>query len=344
VSTSGVTINQAKVTSADNDATNGVVHIIDAVLTYPGFTPPGTPAPAPKNIVELAAATPSLSTLVAALKAADLVGTLSGPGPFTVFAPTNDAFAALPVSLLDSLLLPENKAALVKLLTYHVAAADIHASDILNGERIKTVEGDKVMAGVSTSGVTINKAKVISADNDATNGVVHVIDAVLTYPGFSPPPTPPPTSIFSIVQQTPGLGILASLLQLANLDSLFASPSHFHYPPRGDTVGYTLFAPTDTAFESLPAGTLDCLKSDVPLLTSLLKYHAIPWASPTKNFPFNLECSTLLVGVPFRLTRTPPTVNGYPLRSADNNATNGLVNIIDHVLFFAYFPNCSTSL
>jgi len=180
---SNIFINSAKVTAADNDASNGVVHIIDAVLV------PGS-APTPKNnIVDLAVANPDLSTLVTALKAADLVDTLSGIGPFTVFAPTNEAFAALPAGVLANLLKPENKAQLVDILTYHVAPGDVHAKDLHDMEMITTVEGKSVTARVLGSNIFINSAKVTAADNDASNGVVHIIDEVLM-PGDAPAPTP----------------------------------------------------------------------------------------------------------------------------------------------------------
>ena len=127
-----------------------------------------------KSIVDLAVATPDLSTLVTALKAADLVDTLSGKGPFTVFAPTNEAFAALPAGVLANLLKPENKAQLVDLLTYHVAAADVHAKDLMDMNMLETVEGKNVTVRVAGSTILVNSAKVTAADNDASNGVVHV--------------------------------------------------------------------------------------------------------------------------------------------------------------------------
>merc|ERR1711871_1711415 len=136
-----VFINNARVTTADVDASNGVVHIIDSVLIPPAMQVEIETA---QNIVELAAATPDLSTLVTAVKAGGLVDTLSGTGPFTVFAPTNEAFAKLPKATLGFLLKPENKAKLVDILTYHVAAGAAKAADLKNGERIKTVEGKSV--------------------------------------------------------------------------------------------------------------------------------------------------------------------------------------------------------
>ena len=129
------------------------------------------------TIVDLAVATPDLSTLVTALKAADLVDTLSGKGPFTVFAPTNEAFAKLPAGVLANLLKPENKAQLVDILTYHVAAGDVQSKDLTDMEMITTVEGKNVTARVSSDGIFINSAKVTAADNEASNGVVHIIDS-----------------------------------------------------------------------------------------------------------------------------------------------------------------------
>ena len=136
-------------------------------------------AQAAGTIVDLAVATPDLSTLVAAVKAGGLVDTLSSPGPFTVFAPTNEAFAALPAGVVANLLKPENKAQLDDVLTYHVVSGAVHAKDLSDGESVKTVEGKTLAVSVSAKGVFINNAQVTTADVDASNGVVHIINAVL---------------------------------------------------------------------------------------------------------------------------------------------------------------------
>ena len=131
-----------------------------------------------ETIVDLASKDPAnFSTLVAAINAAGLVETLNGEGPFTVFAPTNAAFAALPAGVLDALLLPENKDALVKILTYHVVPGTVLAADIADGD-VATVEGQNVTLSTA-NGVTVNGANVVTADVLASNGVIHVIDAVL---------------------------------------------------------------------------------------------------------------------------------------------------------------------
>ena len=132
------------------------------------------------DIVAVASSTDGFSTLVAALTAGGLVETLQGEGPFTVFAPTDAAFAALPAGLLDKLLLPENKDVLVAILTYHVVAGKVMAADIVAGD-VPTVEGSTVTLD-TMSGVKVNDATVTTADVAASNGVIHVIDAVIVPP------------------------------------------------------------------------------------------------------------------------------------------------------------------
>ena len=136
--------------------------------------------PMPGTIVEVASSTDGFGTLVAAITAAGLAETLGGDGPFTVFAPTDDAFAALPAGVLDALLLPENKDLLVKILTYHVISGQVMAADIAAGD-VATVEGQTVALSVA-DGVTVNGANVTTADVPASNGVIHVIDAVILPP------------------------------------------------------------------------------------------------------------------------------------------------------------------
>jgi len=135
-----------------------------------------------QNIVDLAGTSNDLSTLVAAVKAGDLVETLQGEGPFTVFAPTNAAFEALPKGTLESLLKPENKDKLVQILTYHVVSGKIKSSDLKDGMMAKTVQGKDIKIKISGSKVNINEANVATADLMASNGVVHVIDKVILPP------------------------------------------------------------------------------------------------------------------------------------------------------------------
>lgn len=132
-----------------------------------------------KNIVENASGSSEHTTLVAAVKAANLVETLSGTGPFTVFAPTNAAFDALPAGAVEELLKPENKAKLSKILTYHVVSGTYKAADLKDGMELTTVEGEKLKVSVKDGMVMVGNAKVTTADLISSNGVTHVIDAVL---------------------------------------------------------------------------------------------------------------------------------------------------------------------
>lgn len=138
-----------------------------------------TATSAEKNIVETAAATPDLSTLVDAVKAADLVETLSGEGPFTVFAPDNAAFEKLPEATLTDLLKPENKQQLTDILTYHVVAGSAKSSDLTDGQELETVNGEKLTVSIKDGVVKVGDATVTTPDVATSNGVVHVIDTVL---------------------------------------------------------------------------------------------------------------------------------------------------------------------
>ena len=132
-----------------------------------------------KDIVETAVAAGSFKTLAKALQAADLVTTLKGAGPFTVFAPTDEAFAKLPAGTLENLLKPENKAKLRRILTYHVVSGTVMAGDVVKVQSANAVSGDTVKIGAQNGGVTVNQANVVKTDITASNGVIHVIDAVM---------------------------------------------------------------------------------------------------------------------------------------------------------------------
>jgi len=152
-----------------------MLHVLTAGAVALGLTTTASAA----DIVDTAIAAGNFKTLVAALKAADLVDTLKGPGPFTVFAPTDDAFAKLPAGTVETLLKPENKAKLRSILTYHVVAGKVMSQDVVKLDSAKTVEGQSIAIKLGDGGVMINGAHVIKADIEADNGVIHVIDAVL---------------------------------------------------------------------------------------------------------------------------------------------------------------------
>ena len=166
-----VKIDNATVTTADIKCDNGVIHVIDAVIL-----------PESKNIPEVAADASVFSTLLAAAKAGGLVDALSGDKELTVFAPTDDAFAALPEGTVESLLKPENKHKLVSILTYHVVPGRVYSDQAVEAGKAKTLQGAAVKINVDGESAMVNEAKLLKTDIDASNGVIHVIDSVLMPP------------------------------------------------------------------------------------------------------------------------------------------------------------------
>ncbi len=152
---------------------------IVAAMTITGAAANLGAATADKDIVDTAVAAGSFKTLAKALQAADLVETLKGAGPFTVFAPTDEAFAKLPAGTLETLLKPENKAKLQRILKYHVVPGHVMAADVVKMRSAKAVSGDTLTIASRDGSVTIDGAKVVKTDIAATNGVIHVIDSVI---------------------------------------------------------------------------------------------------------------------------------------------------------------------
>jgi transforming growth factor-beta-induced protein len=227
-----------------------------------------TEAPMEKTVVDIAVEDGRFTTLVTAVQAAGLVETLNGEGPFTVFAPTDDAFAALPEGTLDSLLLPENKQQLTDILLYHVVAGEVMAADVvgLDGKTADTaLEGKQLAVKVDMGDVYLNEdVKVVITDIPASNGVIHVIDAVLL-----PPSDEAAMETMDIVDTAVADGrftTLVAAVQAAGLVDTLKGEGPF-----------TVFAPTDDAFAALPAGTLDSLllPENKQQLTDILLYHVV---------------------------------------------------------------------
>ena len=173
-----VMFNDSKLVKADIECSNGVIHVIDTVL-IPGQNE-GTETSHKKDIVDAAVEAGSFKTLVTAVKAAGLAETLKGEGPFTVFAPTDEAFSKIPAETLKQLLLPENKEKLQAILKYHVVSGDVRAADVVKLQTAKTVNGQEVKIKITEKkGVMIDGANVIKTDIECGNGVIHVIDAVI---------------------------------------------------------------------------------------------------------------------------------------------------------------------
>lgn len=166
-----VMIDGATVTTTDIACDNGVIHVIDSVIL-----------PADKTIPATAAAAGQFETLLTAAKAAGLAEVLSGEGPFTVFAPTDEAFAKLPEGTVATLLKSENKQKLVDILKYHVLSGRVYSADAVAAKSAKTLEGSSVAIRVTDAGAMINDAKLVATDVDASNGVIHIVDSVLMPP------------------------------------------------------------------------------------------------------------------------------------------------------------------
>merc|ERR1712157_700916 len=299
-----VTINDAEVVTADVEACNGVVHIIDTVLLPPSAT---------DTIVDIALANPAFSTLVNLLGKAGLVQVLQGDGPFTVFAPTNDAFSQLPEETVNFLVDPSNVETLVDVLTYHVVPGIAVAKSLDEGQKIKTVEGSTV--SVSLRPITINNALVTVADILASNGVIHVIDSVLL-----PPKT---SSIADIIKSDDTLSTLESLVDAAGLMSTLDGDGQF-----------TLFAPINRAFENLPSDVVETITGDETLLKNVLTYHDLPSKVLSTDLKKGLEAETAFPGNSIKVTSLrPPTINNNALiASYDILAKNGVIHVITSVL------------
>lgn len=249
-----IMVNNANVVTADVEATNGVVHVVDKVLVPPNFPL----SLYPEDIVELAESQPDLSTLVAALVAGKLTATLSGTGPFTVFAPTNEAFAKVPAADLQRLL--ANTEELDAVLEYHVLAGKFDMRDLMAVRSAKTLEGDTVTVTGSSNAVNVNDAKVLKADLAATNGIVHVIDTVLSLPS----PYQYQKTIVELAIANPDLSTLVTALKAADLVGTLSGKGPF-----------TVWGPSNKAFAKLPAGVLDNLlkPENKAELVDLLTYH-----------------------------------------------------------------------
>ena len=286
-----------------------------------------------KNIVELAQANKDLSTLVTALKAGNLVDALEAKGPFTVFAPSNEAFAKIPKDKLQWLLDPHNVKELDAILEYHVVSgAAIHSTDLKPEQNLKTIEGGELyVESYKQYGVYINhdKAKVIYADNEASNGVVHIIDHVL----MPPKPRPRRKSIIQLAQSNKDLSTLVRILKLANLTSSLEGKGPF-----------TIFAPTNEGFARIPKLRLDAMLKKPAVLASLLSFHILGGEAirtkdlrdgmnsfMTFNYGYLQLAKTndghVFVGTYRRSGNGPARVT-----SADIGASNGVVHIIDRVM------------
>ena len=274
-----------------------------------------------KSIAEIAV-DGGFNTLVAALDAADLVETLSGEGTFTVFAPTDEAFAALPDGMLEDLLADPNT--LKQILLYHVVGDVVMAETVVTLDNAETLEGSTVAIEVVDGNVFLNDSQVTSTDIEASNGVVHVIDKVLVPEMEEAVSNDVIEDVKSIaeVAVAGGFNTLVAALSAADLVETLSGDGAF-----------TVFAPTDEAFAALPEGMLEGLLADTEALTQILLYHVVGDVVKAETVVTLDEAETLTGDkVSIEVVDGNVFVNDSKVTSTDIEASNGVIHVIDKVL------------
>lgn len=270
---------------------------------------------ADKDIVDTAVAAGSFKTLAAALGAADLVGALKGAGPFTVFAPTDAAFAKLPAGTVEGLLKPENKAKLASILTYHVVSGKVMAADVVKIKGAVSLNGQRVDVKVDGKTVSFDGAKVETTDIACSNGVIHVIDSVIL---------PSSDSIPAVADKAGKFKTLLAAVKAAGLVETLSGPGPF-----------TVFAPTDEAFAKVPAATLaDLLKPEnKATLAGILTYHVVPGRIYSEAAVAAKSAKTVQgASVVIKANDNGAFVNDAKIIATDVDASNGVIHIIDAVI------------
>ncbi len=297
------------------------------------------------DIVETAIAAGNFKTLVAAIEAADLVDDLKGEGPFTVFAPNDEAFAALPEGTVEALL--QDPATLASILTYHVVAGKVKAAQVVNIDAAQTLNGQSVSISITKDGnVMVDNATVIATDILCSNGVIHVIDAViLPGEGSSISGLASTAKILvtdgSNVNSMPGRPVhlpggkipIFPMAHKAGLNTLAAAVEAAGLQQTLTVSGpFTVFAPTDEAFAALPDGALEALLQDPEALTQVLLYHVISGVVKAEDV-VNLTEATMMNGQSVSISAdTDVMVNDANVIATDIMARNGVVHLIDKVL------------
>jgi len=303
----------SKVTRADLRARNGVVHVVDRVLL-----------PTDRDLVQLASSLPQFSILGEAVVAAGLADTLAAPGPFTVFAPTNDAFVALLGELgLSKEALLANKPLLTQVLTYHVLPGRLFADGLKDRLARASVEGQPLVFRVGAGGASITDARgrsagIVGTNVQASNGIVHVIDKVIL---------PTPNNLVQLAQSLPQFSILVEAVVAADLAGALSGPGKL-----------TVFAPTNDAFAALLGElglTKEALLANKPLLTQVLTYHVVSGQVLSSDIRFGqpvptLQGQTFTIGRDLKITDARGRQAG--IAATDVAASNGVVHVIDRVI------------
>lgn len=304
-----------------------------------------TPTATAPTILNIAASEENFSTLVAAATAADLTEVLSGEGLLTVFAPTNAAFEALPDGLLETLLLPENKDLLTKILAYHVVGGSV-TSDQLEAGAVTTVEGSDIDVAIADGNVMVNDANVVMADIAASNGVIHVIDRVIIPPAImaaltqaeteameSPEPEANAAMTEEMAATAPTIVDIAASEE--NFSTLVAAVKAADLTETLSGEGpFTVFAPTNAAFEALPDGLLETLllQENKELLTQVLTYHVVGGNVTSDQLVSGPVTTAEGSDIDVAIAEDGVTVNDANVIMANIPASNGVIHVIDRVI------------
>lgn len=318
-------VNTATVTATDISANNGVIHVIDAVLT----PPQSQPQQPTMNIIETAVASDDFTTLAAALEATNLVATLSDESQeFTVFAPTDAAFAALGQATIDTLL--ANPEVLKEILLQHVVSGSVDSITAfsLNGQQAQTVSGNQIDITIDGENDTLKfgDATVTMTDIQTTNGIIHVLDTVVVGEVQVPAPA---QSVVDVAVGNGNFSTLVAALQTTGLDTTLADLER----------EFTVFAPTDAAFEQLDQATVDALFADAEALSDLLLYHVLPDATVQSDAAIAVANSeqpmiTMANGdtATLSLQNDMLYIDNAQVTTANVAADNGVIHVIDSVL------------
>jgi transforming growth factor-beta-induced protein len=267
------------------------------------------------NLVETAVNAGSFNTLVAAVKAADLVEALSGDKPLTVFAPTDEAFAKLPEGTLEMLLKPENKELLQTILLYHVVPGDVRAADVVGLDAAATVSGQRLDITVNGDTVRVDQANVIKTDILTSNGTIHVIDSIIM---------PSTKDIVDTALEAGSFGTLVAAVQAAGLVEALKAEGPI-----------TVFAPSDEAFAKLPAGTVEMLlkPENKDKLVEILTYHVVK-GRVYSDKAIELGQAETLQGtdVKIMVKGGKAYVNNAEIVTTDLDTSNGVIHVIDTVI------------
>lgn len=306
-------VNEARITKADIECSNGIIHVIDRVMLPSENNTVSYPK---TNILGVAKAAGQFSTLLAAVQAAGLEGALNGEGPFTVFAPTDKAFAALPKSTLEHLLTPEGKSQLQKILTYHVAAGEITRENANRMQAAGTLSGSDLHFSSQGDHFMVEKAKILKENIYCHNGIIHVIDAVMLPPENNDSRY---QSIVGTAQTAGSFDTLVTAVQTAGLVEALSGKGPF-----------TVFAPTDEAFDKLPKSTVKHLLSPAGRsdLQAILKYHVVPGQVLSGDL-LKVRSAQSLQGQPLHFNLM---VNDANVIRKDIKCTNGVIHVIDKVV------------